>query len=139
MKVPFSVLRMQGYTSVVYTDNSCLQGGSYESCLKNVNDTIIMLPLLSLIHLGFIINSKDMTLKLTEEKEKKNYDYYTKPFEKSKPTVQFVAQITGNIVASFPAVQLGPLSFRAIETDKFVGLKRYRQNYDAEIELSNEA
>ena len=28
---------------VVYVDNSHLQGDSYESCLKNVNDTIIML------------------------------------------------------------------------------------------------
>ena len=32
-----------------------------------------MLPLLSLIHLGFIINSKDMTLKLTEEKKNKKF------------------------------------------------------------------
>ena len=44
-KVQFSVLRMQGHTSVVYVDNSYLQGDSYESCLKNVNDTIIMLQL----------------------------------------------------------------------------------------------
>ena len=45
----------------------------------------------------------------------------------------------GNMVASFPAVPLGPLFYRALETDKIVGLKRHRQNYDAEIELSNEA
>ena len=85
-KVPFSVLRMQGHTSVVYVDDSYLQGGSYESCLKNVNNTIIMLPSLgftihpeksvlkptqNLIYLGFIINSKDMTLTLTEEKKQK--------------------------------------------------------------------
>ena len=42
-KVPFLVLRMQGHTSAVYVDDSYLQGDSYESCLKNVNDTIIML------------------------------------------------------------------------------------------------
>ena len=41
-KLPFSVLRMQGHASVVYVDDSYLQGDSYESCLKNVNDTIIM-------------------------------------------------------------------------------------------------
>ena len=41
-KAPFSVVRMQGHTSVVYIDHSYLQGGSYESLLKNVNDTIIM-------------------------------------------------------------------------------------------------
>ena len=45
-----------------------------------------------------------MTLKLTEEKKQKNYDLCTKLLEKSKPTIQFVAQIIGNIVASFPAV-----------------------------------
>ena len=79
-KVPFSVLRMQGHTSVVYVDNSYLQGDSYESCLKNLNDTIIMFQSLgftihpekavskltqNLVYLGFIINSKDITLKLT--------------------------------------------------------------------------
>ena len=31
---------------------------------------------------------------------------------------------------------LGPLFYRALETDKIVGIKRHRQNYDTEIELS---
>ena len=71
-KVLFSVLRMQGNTSVVYVDDFYLQGDSYESFLKNVNDTIIMLrslgftihpeklvlkPRQNVIYLGFIINS----------------------------------------------------------------------------------
>ena len=34
---------------------------------------------------------------------------------------------------------LEPLFSRALGTDKIVGLKRHRQNYDVEIELSNEA
>ena len=42
-KVAFSVLRMQGHTSVVYVDDSYLHRGSYTSCLKNVKDAIIML------------------------------------------------------------------------------------------------
>ena len=79
-----------------------------------------------------------MTLKLTEEKKQNFFDLCAKPFEKSKSTIRFVAQVIGNIVASFPAAPLGPLFYRALETDKIVGLKRHRQNYDAEIELSNE-
>ena len=66
-----------------------LQGDPSESCLKNVNYVILMLrslgvtihpeksvlkPTQNLIYLGFFINSKDMTLKLTEEKKQKNYD-----------------------------------------------------------------
>ena len=34
---------------------------------------------------------------------------------------------------------LGPLFYRTLETDKIVGLKRHRQNFNAENELSNEA
>ena len=111
----FSVLRMQGHTSVVYVDDSYSQGDSYESCLKNTNDTIIILrslgftihpekpvltPTQNLIYLGFIINLKDVILKLTEEKKQKIYDLCTKHFEISKPTIQFVAQVIGNIIAS---------------------------------------
>ena len=144
--------QMQGYTSVIYVDDSYLQGDSYESCLKNLNDTIIMLrslgftihpensvlkPTQNLIYLGFIINSKDMTFTLTEEKKQNIYDLCTKHFEKSKPTIRFVAQFIGNIVASFTAVPLGPSFYRALEPDKIVGLKRQRQNYDAKIELSS--
>ena len=85
-KVPFSVLRMQRHISVVYVDDSYLQGESYESYLKNVNDTIIILrslgftihpeksvlkPTQNLIYLSFIIISKDVTLKSAEEKKTK--------------------------------------------------------------------
>ena len=123
-KVPFSVLRMQRHISVVYVDDSYLQGESYESYLKNVNDTIIILrslgftihpeksvskPTQNLIYLSFIIISKDVTLKSAEDKKQKNYDLCTKPFEKPKPKIRFVAQVIGNIVASFPAVPSGPL------------------------------
>ena len=59
--------------------------------------------------------------------------------EKSKFTIPFVAQVIANIVASVSAVPLRPLFYRKIETYKFVGLKRPRQKYDTEIELSNEA
>ena len=60
-------------------------------------------------------------------------------FQKSKSTIRFVTLAIDNIVASFPAAPLGALFYRALETDKIVGLKRNRQNYKAETELSNEA
>ena len=60
-KVPFSVLRMQDHTSVVYVDDSYLQGDSSESCLKNVNDTIIILR-----SLGFTIHPEKSVLTPTQ-------------------------------------------------------------------------
>ena len=85
--------------------------------------------LLILYFHGFIINSKDMTLKkLTEEKKQKIYDLCIKRFEKAKPTIRFVAQVIGNIVASSRPVPLRTLSYTALKTDKIAGLKRHRQN-----------
>ena len=97
----------------------------------------VLKPTQNLIYLGFITYSKDMTLKLTEEKKKN--DLCPKLFKKSKLTIRFVAQVISNIVASFPAVPLAPLFYRALKTDKIVGLKSHTQNYYAEIELSNDA
>ena len=70
---------------------------------------------------------------LTEEKKQNIYDFCIKHFKKSKPKIRFEAQVIDDIVASFPAVPLGSLFYRALETDKIGGLKRHRQNYDAEI------
>ena len=53
-----------------------------------------------------------MTLKLTEVKKQNIYDFCTKRIEKPKPTIRFVAQVIGNIAASFPTVPLGPLFYR---------------------------
>ena len=68
---------MHGHTSVVYVNDSYLQGDSYESCLKNLNDTIIMFRSLGFtIHpeksvlisiQNLTLNSKDMTFTMTEK------------------------------------------------------------------------
>lgn len=49
-----------------------------------------------------------------------------------------MAQVFENIVATFPFVPLAALFYRALETDKTVGLKRYSENYKAKTKLSNE-
>ena len=100
-------------------------------CEKSVSK-----PKQSLMCLAFIINYKDMTLKLTEEKKQKNYNLFTSPFEKS---IRFVTQDIGNIVVNFPAVPLGPIFYGALETDRIISLKIHKQSYDTKTELSNEA
>ena len=76
---------------------------------------------------------------MTDEKKQTIYDLYSKLFEKSKLKIRFVKQIIGNIVATFLAVPLEPPFYSALAREKFAGLKRHRQNYDTETELSNEA
>ena len=74
-KVPFGHLRSLGHNSVVY--DSYLQGDSYQACLDNISDTIKLLGEMgfvihteklvftrsqTIVFLGFIISSKNMTL-----------------------------------------------------------------------------
>ena len=82
-KVPFGYLRSQGHNSVVYVDNSYLQGDTYLSCLANILDTIKLLREVgfvnhpdksvltlsqTIVFLGFVVSSKYMTLSLIDEK-----------------------------------------------------------------------
>ena len=39
-KIPFFILREKGFLSVVYVDDSYLQGDDYDDCFSNVLNTI---------------------------------------------------------------------------------------------------
>ena len=60
-KVPFSHLRSKGFVSVVFVDDSHLQGNSYESCLLNIENTIDLLR-----SLGFTIHPTKSILTPTQ-------------------------------------------------------------------------
>ena len=75
LKQPFGNLPSQGHQSVVFVDDSNLQGHSFEACQENVWATVHLLQKLeSTIQspylfprkfsgfLGFIISSLDMTI-----------------------------------------------------------------------------
>ena len=83
LKPPFANLQLLGHIISRCLDGSFLSGKTYDACVKNIIDTIIMLDKLgSVIHpdkstflprqiivfLGFTINAVDMTVTLTEEK-----------------------------------------------------------------------
>ena len=85
-KIPFSILREKGFLSVVYVDDSYLQGDDYEDCLSNVLNTIEILrslgfkihpdkskfiPTQCITYLGFILNSVQIKITLTLEKKEK--------------------------------------------------------------------
>ena len=78
------MLRSKGYKSVVFVDDTYLQSENYSDCLDNIRDTVqllislgftihadksVLIPTQKIIFLGFIINSKNMTI--TNEKKQK--------------------------------------------------------------------
>ena len=82
-KPVFASLRSSGYISCVFVDNTCLQGNTYDECSENIRHTVEMLdrlgftislkksvlvPSQTIVFLGFILCSTDMTIRLTKEK-----------------------------------------------------------------------
>lgn len=77
MKPAFSYLRQRGHVSSGYIDDTCLQDDSYHLCRENVHATLKLFryldfwphelksvtePTQILEHLGFVLNSLDMTV-----------------------------------------------------------------------------
>ena len=83
IKPPFATLQKQGFISVIFVDDSYLQGKTRGECLENVHRTVSLLASLGFaIHkeksvleptqciefLGFITNTVDMTVKMNPKK-----------------------------------------------------------------------
>ena len=100
-----------------------MQGNTYEACLHNTESTIellqnlgftihptkpILTPTQRITFLGFVINSVQMTLEITEEKKNKIQNLCLEILQKGRITLHTLVIVIGNFAASFPAVPLGP-------------------------------
>ena len=139
-KVPFSHLQSKGFISVVFVNDSCLKGNTYKTCLHNIENTIeqllqnlgftihpiksILTPTQKITFLGFVIDSVQITLEITEEKNNKIHNLCLETLQKEIIILWTLAIVIGNFVASFPAVpSLGPFFYRNLEKQKILGHK----------------
>ena len=138
LKVPLATLHRQGHISLGHIDDFYLQGQNYESCVHNVIDTIILFTKLGLIThpdksnfipsqvitvLGFTLNSRTMTVRLTREKAIQLKHDCMQLKQTTSPPIREVARIIGKIVSCFPGTTHGPLYYRDLEQDKSLALK----------------
>ena len=114
LKPPFANLRLLGHIISGYLDDSFLQGKTYDACVKNTIDTIIMLDKLGfvihpdksaflpkqiIVFLGFTINSVDMTVMLTDEKILKIKTLILQVLNSEKVTIREVAGVIGYFIS----------------------------------------
>ena len=76
--------------------------------MENLGFTIhptksILTPTQRITFLGFVIDSVQMTLEITEEKKSKIHNLCLETLQKEKNTLWTLASAIGNFVASFPA------------------------------------
>ena len=154
LKPAFSYLREIGYLSVVYVDDSYLQGETFEECLQNISEAVRLLqsigftihseksvlkPTQKLTFLGFVLNSKTMTLTLTDAKKEKIIKLGEGIINRQYITITELVQFIGNVVATFEAVLTGPLHYRDMETLKIAKLKEYKGKFNAKITINEES
>ena len=145
LKPALANLRMQGPISCGYLDDIFLVGNSYQQCYTYIQETKILLkkldfhlneeksvlePVQSIEHLGFVINSQDMSVTLSEDKFSKIKNLATPFLKKKNITIRSTAQLVGTLVAALPGVTYGQLYYRQLENDKSIALKKSKGNFD---------
>lgn len=154
LKPVFATLREKGHLSSAYLDDSVLLAQTREECLRNVVDTVqlfrslgfivhpvklVLEPSQTIQYLGVIIDSRTMTVRLTDERAKNLQTSCQKLLKQKTSTIWEVAIVIGKIVASFPAVRFGALHYRQLEEEKKAALLRSRWDYDGFMTLSPSA
>ena len=147
-------LRKRGILVTSFIDDSLLLDEDYKSCMNSLIDMLglvdklgfvvhpnksVLEPCQEITYLGFVLNSKTMTVSLTRERAQKICKHCQQLRDITLPTIRFVAKVIGLMVASFPGVLYGPLFYRQLENDKTVALKQSCGNFDGKMSVSNVA
>ena len=154
IKPVLATLRVKGHIVIIYIDDLLLVGCSYEKCLDTIIETLILLeklgfvihplksafiPVQEITFLGFLINSRTMTIQLTNSKKEKLLSLIKAILAPAKVRIREVAQVIGHIVSSLPAVEFGPLYYRKLEKDKTLALSQNKGNFESFMIISDES
>jgi hypothetical protein len=154
LKPVMATLRNKGLVSSIYIDDLFLQAPTKELCLVNIESTCsllrqlgffinfkksVMVPTQRLQHLGFLIDTTNMTLSLPVEKIHKLKASCLQLKNELSCSIRQLAQVIGLLVSCIPAVRFGKLHYRQLEIEKIQALKLHKGCFDAPCLLSNEA
>ena len=154
MKPVLASLRLLGYTNAIYIDDAYLQGDSVEDCIENVEATEVCFtslgftindkksvrePSQQLTMLGFILDSRNMTVRLTPQKARGVRVLCEQMRAREYTSLQKLAELIGKLCSSFPGVETGPLHYRELEALKCRGLKASRGNFSGTVRLTKTA
>ena len=102
-------------------------------------DKSVLTPTQEITILGFVINSRKMSVKLTPQKEKSLKILVNQLFSMKTPLIKFLAKVIGTIVSVFPAVKYIPLYYRPLENDKIRTLETCKGDFNSHHPISDDA
>ena len=152
LKPVLAHLHDKGLTSTMFIDDTLLLGDTMGECLLNVKETVnlfsklgfvvhptksVLEPKTNIVYLGFMIDSEEMRVSLTEEKKCNIKMVCEDILEKQVIKIRDLASIIGKLVASFPGVKYGPLWYRNLEENKKTALQRSKGNFEKKVWISD--
>jgi len=150
LNAPFAWLRARGHMSVVYVDDIYFQSNAWQDCLDSVKATVSLLcklaftihleisqlmPVQELEFLGFLINSINMTIRLTDAKILCIREKIQNFLALRKPTIKELASVIGMLISTFPAIPYGKLHYRNLEKCKIEALKFHKGDFMAPVTI----
>ena len=99
----------------------------------------VLKPTQKLTFLGFVLNSKTMTLTLTDAKKENIIKSGEGILNRQYITIRELAQFIGNAVATFEAVLTGPLHYRDMKKLKITKLRENKGKLDAKFTFNEES
>ncbi len=154
MKPVFSYLREKGHTIVGYIDDSLLVEDSPQELEQALREAVhlfddlgltvhldksVLHPVQEIEYLGVVLNSKSMTVSLSQRKKDKIVNLGLQLLDQKKVTVQDLSVFIGNVVAAEPAVLHAPLHYKSLEILKNETLKLSRGDFEAKLWLNDDA
>ena len=146
MKPPLATLGKHKVTLADYIDDLITMNRNKDLCYDNINKIIRLLDSLGFVvhpeksifeptqiieFLGFIINTIDMTVSLTNTKKHDTFLLCNEALLISnKITIRYLSKILGKVSSSFLAVPHGKLHYRALERHKTRALKLNYGRFD---------
>ena len=135
---------------LIYIDDTLLVANSAEELCKNIQLTLdcfknasflvnlkksSLKPTQQIVFLGFLIDSIEYKISLTDDKRQKIFNLPTK-FLKHKHrqwSMKLLAKFIGKVVATFPASEHAPLHYRALDYFKIKALKLCNNNWKSKV------
>ena len=153
MKPLFASLAERGHECFPYIDVSFVIAdeedcqGALDALCQGLDDLgfvvhmkkSVLEPTQRIIFLGFWLDSRDMTITLTQEKKLKFTRAASDLLEKENPTIREVAGLVGLMTAYSPAVEYGGSHIKRLELDKNRALAIERGIFDARMHISQGA
>ena len=100
-------------------------------------DKSVLISTPAMTILGFVINFRKMSVKLTQQTEKNLKRLVNQLFSMKTPSIRFLTKVVGTIVSVFSVY--APLYCRALENDKIRVLGICKGDFDSHHPISDDA